>query len=144
MSSSCDPMDCSLPVSSIHGIFQARVLEWVAISSFTHFLISWLGIFPTQDSNPGLLHCRQILYQPSYERRLKYILGIIIIALHPLLLIAHSNKPCENIIYAPPGNLPDPGVKPRSPALAVGFFITSATWEAHVSKYTPKGLLIRQ
>ena len=28
----CDPMDCSLPVSSIHGIFQAWVLEWVAIS----------------------------------------------------------------------------------------------------------------
>ena len=27
-----DPMDCSLPGSSIHGIFQARVLEWVAIS----------------------------------------------------------------------------------------------------------------
>ena len=30
----CDPMDCSLPGSSIHGIFQARVLEWVAISFF--------------------------------------------------------------------------------------------------------------
>ena len=28
----CDPMDCSLPGSSIHGILQARVLEWVAIS----------------------------------------------------------------------------------------------------------------
>ena len=27
-----DPMDCNLPGSSIHGIFQARVLEWVAIS----------------------------------------------------------------------------------------------------------------
>ena len=27
-----NPMDCSLPGSSIHGIFQARVLEWVAIS----------------------------------------------------------------------------------------------------------------
>ena len=26
----CDPMDCSLPGSSFHGIFQARVLEWVA------------------------------------------------------------------------------------------------------------------
>ena len=26
----CDPLDCSLPRSSIHGIFQARVLEWVA------------------------------------------------------------------------------------------------------------------
>ena len=28
----CDPMDCSLPGFSVHGIFQARVLEWVAIS----------------------------------------------------------------------------------------------------------------
>ena len=27
----CHPMDCSLPGSSIHGIFQAKVLEWVAI-----------------------------------------------------------------------------------------------------------------
>ena len=27
-----DPMDCSLPVSSSHGIFQARVLEWGAIA----------------------------------------------------------------------------------------------------------------
>ena len=28
----CNPMDCSLPGSSVHGIFQARTLEWVAIS----------------------------------------------------------------------------------------------------------------
>ena len=28
----CDPMDCSLLNSSVHGIFQARILEWVAIS----------------------------------------------------------------------------------------------------------------
>ena len=28
----CDPMDCSLPGSSVHGVLQARVLEWVAIS----------------------------------------------------------------------------------------------------------------
>ena len=27
-----DPMDCSLPVSFIHGIFQARTLEWVAVA----------------------------------------------------------------------------------------------------------------
>ena len=27
-----DPMDCSLPASSAHGIFQARVLEWGAIA----------------------------------------------------------------------------------------------------------------
>ena len=28
----CDPMDCNLPGSSVHGILQARILEWVAIS----------------------------------------------------------------------------------------------------------------
>ena len=28
----CDPMDCSPPGSSVHGIFQARVLEWGAIA----------------------------------------------------------------------------------------------------------------
>ena len=31
-SSFCDPLDCSLPGSSVHGILQARILEWVAIS----------------------------------------------------------------------------------------------------------------
>ena len=29
----CNPVDCSLPGSYVHGIFQARILEWVAISS---------------------------------------------------------------------------------------------------------------
>ena len=28
----CNPMDCSLPGSSVHGILQARILEWVAVS----------------------------------------------------------------------------------------------------------------
>ena len=32
MSNSCDPIDCSLSGSSIHGIYQTKVLEWVAIS----------------------------------------------------------------------------------------------------------------
>ena len=32
MSDSCNPMDCSLPGSSVHEILQARILEWVAIS----------------------------------------------------------------------------------------------------------------
>ena len=35
----CDPMDCCLPGSSIHGIFQARVLEWGAIA-FSNIIIS--------------------------------------------------------------------------------------------------------
>ena len=28
----CDPVDCSLPGSSVHGILQARILEWIAVS----------------------------------------------------------------------------------------------------------------
>ena len=35
-----DPMDCSLPGSSVHGIFQARVLEWVAIAFLQHYMSS--------------------------------------------------------------------------------------------------------
>ena len=45
----CDPMDCSPPGSSIHGILQQRILEWVAMPSSR-------GIFPTQGSNLFLLH----------------------------------------------------------------------------------------
>ena len=48
-----DLMGCSLLGPSVHGIFQARILEWVAIS------------LPKDPSDPGinacLLHCRQIL-----------------------------------------------------------------------------------
>ena len=50
----CNPVDCSPPGCSVHGILQARILEWVAIS-FSR------GIFLTQGSNPGLPHCRQTL-----------------------------------------------------------------------------------
>ena len=106
-----DPMECSLPGSSTHGIFQARGLEWSAIAfsnremrnlqlsgiqeneSESHSVLSdsWWphglyspwnspgqntgignhsllqGIFPTQGSNPGLAHCRWILYQLSHK-----------------------------------------------------------------------------
>ena len=33
MSDPCDPMDCGLPDSSVHGILQARILEWPALPS---------------------------------------------------------------------------------------------------------------
>ena len=49
MSDSCDPMDCSPPGSSVHGILQTKILQWVAISSSK-------GFFPTRGSNPPLLH----------------------------------------------------------------------------------------
>ena len=38
-----DPMDCSLPDSSVHGIFQARVLEWGAIAlEVFHFYLEMI------------------------------------------------------------------------------------------------------
>ena len=37
-----DPMDCSLPGSSVHGIVQARVLEWVAIAFSVLYMRSFI------------------------------------------------------------------------------------------------------
>ena len=98
VTSLCNPMDCSLPGSSV-GILQARILECVAIPSSrgssqsgieprsptlqvdslpsepprktkntrvgSLSLLQW--IFPTQESNWGLLHCRHILFHLSYQ-----------------------------------------------------------------------------
>ena len=50
----CDPMDYT-----IHETLQARILEWAAIPFYRGF--------PTQELNPGLPHCRQILYQLSHQ-----------------------------------------------------------------------------
>ena len=62
----CDPMDCSPPGSSVHGIIPVRMLEWVAIpSSRRYSQPRW---------NPCLLrlpHCRQILYRLSHEGSLR-------------------------------------------------------------------------
>ena len=52
----CDPMDCNLPDSSVHGIFQARLLEWVAISSSR-------GFSRLRDQTHVSYIGRQILYQ---------------------------------------------------------------------------------
>ena len=56
----CDPMDCSLPGSSVHGIFPGN-----STGVGCHFLLQ--GIFPTQESNPCLPHCRQTLYRLSHQ-----------------------------------------------------------------------------
>ena len=53
----CYPMD----IPYIPSILQARILEWVGSLSLVQ------GIFPTQELNPGLPHCGQILYQLSQK-----------------------------------------------------------------------------
>ena len=51
----------------VHGILQARILEWEAFP-FSR------GVFPIQGSNPGLMHCRQILYKLTYKGSLGRLL----------------------------------------------------------------------
>ena len=113
----CDPMDCT-----VHGILQASILEWVAFPfskgssqpsspilqadslpaepqgkpkntrAGSLSLLQWIL---TQESNQGILHCRQILYQLSHEGSPDW-----------------SGLPCPS-----PGDLSNPGIEPRSPSL---------------------------
>ena len=65
-----DPMDCSLPGSSVHGIFQARVLEWGAIAAAAAAAAKLLQSCPTLcdpidsslpgSSVPGILQARTL------------------------------------------------------------------------------------
>ena len=65
----CNPRDCSLPGSSVHGIFQARILEWVAISYSRRYPQ------PRDRTQVSCISCigRQILYHsPSWEAPLSH------------------------------------------------------------------------
>ena len=61
----CDPMDCSLPGSSVHRDSPGKNTG-LGCHSFQR------GIFPTQGSNPGLLHCKWIFYQLSYTIKIQF------------------------------------------------------------------------
>ena len=74
----CDPMDCSPPGSSVHGILQASC----------HSLLQ--GIFLTQGLNPGLLHCRQILHCLSCQGSLFIAVFMVIYQRNSVL----SSKAC--------------------------------------------------
>ena len=56
-----DPMDCSLPGSSVHGIFQARVLEWGAIAFSNTDSISLLILFVFLSFSQTWKRCRTLL-----------------------------------------------------------------------------------
>ena len=60
-----DPMDCSLPGSSVLEIFQARILQWVAIAFFRNGVSSSLNFWkntPVKPSGPGLLFLGRFFY----------------------------------------------------------------------------------
>ena len=64
----CDPMDCSLPGSCVHGDSPGK-----NTGVGCHALLQ--GIFPTQGSNSGLPHCRQILYHLSRQGSTRILAG---------------------------------------------------------------------
>ena len=65
----CDPMDCSLPGSFVHGDSPGK-----NTGVGCHFLL--LGIFPNQGMYWGLLHCKWVLYALSHEG--SHILGLLL------------------------------------------------------------------
>ena len=84
----CHPMDCSLPGSSVHGVLQARILEWGCLALPQ-------GIFPIQGSNLGLLPCRWILYPLSHLGSPQSIFTAL--KIHCTLLVhLSSSHPCPS------------------------------------------------
>ena len=83
-----DPMDCNSSGSFVHGDSPGKSTE-------VGCRVLFQGIFPTQGSNPGLLHCKRILYQLSHQGSLRIL---------------------NQVAYPFSRDLPDPGVKLGSPA----------------------------
>ena len=90
----CDPRDCSLPGSSVHGDSPGK-----STRVGCHALLK--GIFPTQEVNPSLLHYRQILHHLSHQGS-PVVLLIYIRYLkcffHVYFLTQSSQYSCEAII----------------------------------------------
>ena len=119
---SCVPTVCDLQAPLSMGILQARILEWVAMPSSQ-------GIFTTQGSNPGLPRCRWILYSLSHQGSpslpsVKLLSRVRLFATPwtvyyqaPPSMGFSRQKYWSGLSFPSPGDLPDPGIEPRSPAL---------------------------
>ena len=82
----CDRVDCSLPGSSVHGIFQARTVEWVATSPLGNLLNP--GIEPVSLMSPALA-------------------GGFFTSSTTWKAIFHSNSPFSSVIIFPAKNTVD-------------------------------------
>ena len=75
----CNPMDCSLPASSVHGDSPGR-----NTGVGCHSLLQ--GIFPIQGSNPHVLHCWRILYHLSHQASIAEIKCVLTNCLKKIIL----------------------------------------------------------
>ena len=71
----CDPMECTLPGSSVHGDSPGK-----STGVGCHALLQ--RIFPTQGSNLGLRHCWQILYCLSHQGNLEVIIVLTLFLMY--------------------------------------------------------------
>ena len=124
-------MDCSLPGSSVHGISQARILEWVAIS-FSRGSSCPRDLTLASCTAGALSHCRQSLTDwATREAQYDYYSHVLVKDQLCLILwdpwtVAHQaplfmefsrQEHWSGLPFLPSGDLPNPGIKPGSPAL---------------------------
>ena len=118
------PTLCNPMAYTVHGILQARILEWVAVpfsrdlsnpgteprsptlqvdsltaglqgkpkNTVVGSLSLFQQIFPTQELNQGLLHCRQILYQLSYQGQEKNVQTLRLLTIIFIIIICSITK----------------------------------------------------
>ena len=115
----CDSMDCSLPGSSVHGILQARILEWVAISYSrgSSQPRNQAGGSPAlqADSLPAELPVKPRLKVKSLSR-VRLFVTLWTVAYQAPLSVGFSRQEYWTGLPFPfPGDLPDPEIEPSSP-----------------------------
>ena len=133
-----DPMDCSPPGSSIHGIFQARVLEWGAIA-FSNLVTLGVQIRRLNPQYCVTLHVNAALCNRK-TCMLNHFSHVPLFATPcttahqaPLSMGFSRQEYWSELLCPPPGELPKLGIEPAiltCPALSGRTFTTSTNWEA--------------
>ena len=136
-----DPINWSPPGSSVHGISEARILEWLPLPTPAAAAAKSLQSCPTPcnpidislpgSSIPGILQARTLEWVAiSFSNAGKW--KVKVKTLSRVRLLATPWTAAYQFLPPTPEDLPEPGVEPVSlvsPALTGIFFTTSATWE---------------
>ena len=125
----CDPMDGSPPGSSVHGISQERILEWVVISSSRgsswprdRIRVSCIGRWFFTAEPPGKPHSVIVVQSLSCVRLFEtpWTEG----CQAPLSMEFSRQEYWSGLPVPSPGDLPDPEIKPGVPALQADYLLS--------------------